>query len=40
MPSQMPSSFASAAAAAAGSGSSRDSRTGRNESARGNEWYV
>ncbi|ATZ55472.1 hypothetical protein BCIN_12g00660 [Botrytis cinerea B05.10] len=40
MPSQMPSSFASAAAAAAGSGagSSRDSRTGRNEGARGNEW--
>ena len=38
----MPSSFASAAAAAAGSGagSSRDSRTGRNEGARGNEWYV
>ncbi|KAF7866732.1 hypothetical protein EAF04_005574 [Stromatinia cepivora] len=40
MPSQMPSSFASAAAAGSGSGagSSRDSRTGRNESARGTEW--
>ncbi|KAB8297659.1 hypothetical protein EYC80_001467 [Monilinia laxa] len=44
MPSQMPSSFASAAAAAAaagsgsGSGSGRDSRSGRNESVRGTEW--
>ncbi|ESZ93811.1 hypothetical protein SBOR_5806 [Sclerotinia borealis F-4128] len=43
MPSQLPSSFASAAAAGSGPGSSRDSRTGRSESGgggggRGTEW--